>query len=204
MDGNTMKVLKTLAVLAGVLVVAVGALAVSVVQGWLSPFGIGSESKDSQVITAIERTQEVSLLSLAVQGLRSEKRDREVFGRSVPGSGETVYIEYAFDAKLGLDGAQVDVQKTGEATYVVIVPDFRFIGYDEPTFKEALADGGVLSWITPDIDQLDMVNDILDDEAQQAYLEDQRTALQDQTEVFYDSLISGIDPAAETTYEFSS
>lgn len=197
------KLLKTVVLVAGVLVLAVGALGVAVVQGWLSPFGIDAERKDSQVITAVERTQEVSLLSLAVEGLTSEKRDREVFGQTVPGSGETVYIEYAFDAKLGLDGERVDISSPGANRYVVSVPDFMFIGYDEPTFEVAVEDNGVLSWVTTDIDQLDMVNDVFDDDARDDYLESQQPALQEQAQVFYDSLITGIDPDATITYEFA-
>jgi hypothetical protein len=196
--------LKAVLLVAGVLVLTVGALGVAVTQGWLSPFGVNAERKDSQVITAVERTQEVSLLSLAVQGLTSETRDREIFGQSVPGSGETVYIEYAFRAKLGLDGEQVDVRRSGSSAYVVSVPDFLVIGYDEPTFEMAVEDNGVLSWVTPDVDQLDMVNDVFDDDAQREYLDDQQSALEEQTKVFYDSLITGIDPDARITYEFAA
>jgi hypothetical protein len=196
--------LKVVLLVAGVLVLAVGALGVAVTQGWLSLFGVNAERKDSQVITAVERTQEVSLLSLAVQGLTSEKRDREIFGQSVPGSGETVYIEYAFHAKLGFDGEQVGVRRSGTSAYVVSVPDFLVIGYDEPTFEMAVEDNGVLSWVTPDVDQLDMVNDVFDDAAQQEYLDNQKLALEEQTKVFYDSLITGIDPEASITYEFAS
>lgn len=197
------RLLKVVLLVAGVLVLAVGAVGVAVTQGWLSPFGISAERKDSQVITAVQRTQEVSLLSLAVQGLTSEKRDREIFGQTVPGSGETVYIEYTFDAKLGLDGEQVEVRRPAANTYVVSVPDFMFIGYDEPTFEVAVEDNGVLSWVTPDVDQLDMVNDVFDGDVRDDYLESQQTALQDQTKVFYDSLITGIDPDATITYEFA-
>ena len=204
-SGKTdVKLVKTVLLVAGVLVVVAGAVVVAAWQGLLSPFGVGSETSDSQVIQAVERTQEVSLLSLSIQGITSERRDREVFGQSIPGSGETVFIQYEFDAKLGVDGSGVDVRRTGGTTYTVSVPDFRFIGYDDPTFEVAVEDNGILSWTTPDIDQVEMVNDVLDDDARDTYLEKQRSALEDQTKVFYDSLILGIDPQAETTYEFSS
>ena len=77
------------------------------------------------------------------------------------------------------------------------------VGYDEPTFEVAVEDNGVLSWVTPDVDQLDMVNDVFDDDARDQYLADQQTALQEQAKVFYDSLITGIDPDASITYEFA-
>jgi len=198
------KVLKTLLLVAGVLVLVVGAVAVAAWQGVLSPLGIDSESSDSQVIEAVERTQEVSLLSLSIQGITSERRTREVFGQTLPGSGETVFIQYRFAAKLGVDGAGVEVRRTGPSAYTVSVPDFSFIGYDDPTFELAVEDNGILSWTTPDIDRVEMVNDVLDDDARDDYLEAQRAALEAQTQVFYDSLITGIDPEAETTYEFAS
>lgn len=186
-----------------VLVVCLCTFGVAVSQGWLSPLGVSIERKDSQVVTAVERTQEVSLLSLAVQGLTSDKRDREILGQSVPGSGETVYIEYSFDAKLGLDGAEVDIRRSGQNGYVVAVPDFQVIGYDQPTFEVAVEDNGVLSWVTPDVDQLDMVNNVFDEDARDQYLADQDGALREQTKVFYDSLITGIDPDATVAYEFA-
>jgi len=182
----------------------IGAFAVVRDLGWLSPFGINSETHDSQVITAIERTQEVSLLSLGIQGLMEENKCREAFGTCVPGSTETVFLQYNFAAKLGIDGAEVKVTETGEDAYLVSVPEFNFIGYDEPTFKIATEDGGVLDWITEDIDQVEMVNKILNDEAQAKYVASNEELLEDQTKVFYDGLITSVAPDATTTYEFSS
>jgi hypothetical protein len=183
-------------------VLAIGVFTVVKDLGWLSPFGIDSESHDSQVVNAIERTEEVSLLSLGIQGIKSEEQSGEIFGQSIPGTGKTVFLQYNFDAKLGIDGAQVELTKTGPSAYRVSVPEFTFIGYDEPTFKVAVEDGGVLSWATPDIDKVEMVNEILDDGAQNKYIESNEDLLREQTKVFYDSLITSIDPAIKTTYEF--
>jgi hypothetical protein len=181
---------------------AIGVFTVVKDLGWLSPLGIESESHDSQVIHAIERTQEVSLLSLAIQGIKEKDQSAEIFGRSIPGTGERVFLQYNFEAKLGVDGAEVKVTKTGKSAYLISVPEFRFIGYDEPTFKVAVEDGGVLSWATPDIDQVEMVNEILNDDARQTYLASNEELLKEQTKVFYDSLITSIDPAIVTTFEF--
>jgi hypothetical protein len=168
------------------------------------PFGVKSESHDSQVIQAIERTQEVALLSLGIQGIKEEKRCAEAFGKCVPGTGETVFLQYNFAAKLGIDGAEVKVTKTGEGAYLISGPEFTFIGYDEPTFKVAVEDGGALDWATPDIDKVEMVNEILNDDARKTYLASNEDLLQEQTKVFCDSLIASIDPALETTFEFRS
>jgi hypothetical protein len=185
-----------------VFLVAIGLFTAAKNLGWLSPFGISSESHDTQVIRAIERTQEVSLLSLGIQGIREEGESSKIAGWSVPGTGEKVFMQYNFDAKLGIDGAEVQVARNGENGYLVSIPEFIFIGYDEPTFKVAVEDSGALSWVTPDVDKVEMVNTILNDDARATYIDSNREMLREQTEVFYDRLITSIDPSAVTKFEF--
>lgn len=183
---------------------AIGGFTIAKDLGWLTPLGINSESHDSQVIHAIERTQEVSLLSLHVQGIKDEDQSAEIFGKSIPGTGEQAFLQYNFNAKLGFDGAEVKVTETGKNAYLISVPEFIFIGYAEPTFKVAAEDRGVLSWATPDINQVEMVNEILNDDARQTYIASNEDLLEEQTRTFYDSLITSIDPAAVTTFDFRS
>ncbi len=183
---------------------AIVAFVVARDQGWLSPIGIDSSTQDSQVIQAIERTQEVSLMSLGIQGILQKEQSSTVFGQSIPGTGERVLIVYKFTAKLGVDGEQVQVEETGEDAYTVTVPDFTFIGTQEPTFEVPVEDGGILRFVTPDIDQLELVNEILSDDGKQEYIDSNLDLLQDQTRVFYDSLITSVVPDAEVTYEFAS
>jgi hypothetical protein len=183
---------------------ALGAFTIVKNPGWLSPFGTKSESHDSQVVRAIKRTQEVSLLSLGVQGIEEKQQSAEIFGRSIPGTGEKAFLQYDFNAKLGIAGAKVKVTKTGKNAYLISVPKFIFIGYEKPTFKVAVEDGGVLSWATPDIDKVEMINEILNDDARQKYIDSNEALLKGQTKVFYNSLITGIDPAVVTRFEFRS
>lgn len=186
------------------ILVAIGIFAVARNGDWLSPLGINSTSSDSQVINAIERTEEVSLVRLGIQGIKDETRSSKVFGKTIPGSSHKVFLQYNFHAKLGIDGADVKVTKRGQNMYLISVPKFIFIGYDEPTFRVAAEDGGVLSWATPDIDKVEMVNQILNNEARQTYLASNGDILKDQTKTFYDSLITSIDPDAVTMFEFRS
>jgi hypothetical protein len=58
--------------------------------------------------------------------------------------------------------------------------------------------------VTPDINKIEMVNKILNDGARQTYISSNKELLEGQTKVFYDSLISSIDPDVVTTYEFRS
>ena len=192
-----------------VTLVLVSVLAVGVVLGagrlgWLEVFGIESESRDTQVIKSIERTQEVSLLSLAVQGIKEKKESGKVAGWGIPGVWKATFLQYSFDAKLGIDGQRVKVIRAGDNAYRVTVPEFIFIGHADPEFKVAVEDGGALGWATQDIDEVEMVNEILNDDARDTYVEENEELLQDQTKVFYDSLITGIDPSAKITYEFTS
>lgn len=185
-------------------ILALGALAGAKTLGWLSPLGIESEAKDSQVVQAIERTQEVSLVSLGIQGIKQESRSATVLGKSIPGTGEKVFLQYSFTAKLGVDGSKVRVQETGESRYTISVPEFIFIGNAEPKFEVAVEDGGLLSWATADVDKVEMINEILDGEAQQAHIASNEELLKEQTQTFYKTLISSVDPAAQTTFEFRS
>jgi hypothetical protein len=191
----------TIIVMATVLAVGLAATARA---GWLSPFGINSTSTDSQVIHAIERTQEVSLISLGIQGITREERNSEVLGHGIPGTSEKVTLMYTFDAKLGIDGAKVKVKRAGEHGYRISIPDFIFIGYDEPVFEEIDQDGGILRAMTKDIDRVAMVNKVLDDDAQDDYLTSNVDVLEDQARVFYETLIKGVDPDATVSFDFAS
>lgn len=189
--------MKTFLSLIATAVIAVAGVVVAKDQGW-----IGSESSDTQVVQAVERTQEVSLLRLSVQGIKTTPESRDIFGIEIPGTTRTQFLQYKFRAKLGIDGTRVKLQKTGEKSFRVSVPEFIFIGYDKPTFKVAVEDGGVLSWLTPEINTDEVITEILNDKAQQAYVEENAELLKDQTQVFYESLIHAIDPQISTTFEF--
>ena len=198
------RAVKALVVVLVVMVALGGFFLLAADRGWLSPFGVTTSGSDTQVIQAVERTKEVSLVSLSVQGLKDESQDRTVFGQTVPGSEEKVFLQYDFTAKLGFDASDVAVEQTGDKAYTLSIPEFSFIGYAQPSFKVATTDGGVLSFVTPDIDEVEMVNEILSEESQQAYLADNEDLLRDQTAAFYESLFTSIDPDIETTLEFSS
>ena len=204
MAGRLIKSVVGLVALLLVCGVAIGGYSVLKSGGWLSAFGIESETHDSQVIQAIERTQQVSLLSLGIQGIQEKDQSGHVFGLGVPGTTKKVFLQYNFKAKLGVDGAKVKVRKTGEDAYLVSVPKFIFIGYDKPTFKVAVDDRGALGWTTPDIDKVKMINGILNDGARQKYIDSNRDLLEDQTKVFYKSLITSVDPSASTRFQFSA
>lgn len=189
-----------------VVLVVVGLVAFSVARdrGLLTPFGVSSSSDDSQVVRTIERTGEVSLLSLGIEGIETEREAREVFGKELPGTGRTLFVRYNFTAKLGVDGEAVKVTEEGEDEYVVTVPAFEFIGYDDLKFESAAEDTGVLSFVTADPEQFDALETVLSPKARADYVAQHEDLLRDQTESFYDSLITSVDADAEVTYEFTA
>lgn len=198
------KLLTSVVSLAIAVVIAIGAFAVAKDRGWLSPIGIEPESSDSQIIQAVNRTQEISLVSLGIQGIKTKRQSGNILGIDVPGTSRALFLQYNFDAKLGVDGSKVKITKSGANAYLISVPEFTFIGYANPKFQVAAEDDGVLSWTTPAIDQTKTINEILNDRTEAAYVKKYDKLLRDQTKVFYDTLIHSIDPAITTTFEFAS
>lgn len=75
------------------------------------------------------------------------------------------------------------------------------MGHDDQTFELVAEDNGALSWVTPEIDSVEMVNKILDDTAQAEYIASNAETLQEQAASFYRGIVTGIDP--ELTVEFA-
>lgn len=162
-----------------------------------------SATSHSQIINAVERREQVVLLSLGIQGISEKSAERRaLFGVEVPGSERASFIQYTFNAKLGIEGRDVDIEQTDDGGYVVQIPEFKFIGHDNVSFKLVAENNGVLSWVTPQIDPLEMVNDILSADDQEQYIASNEEVLRDQAEAFYSRIITSIDPAAQVEFEF--
>jgi len=188
-------------VAATLVLVAVGALAIRPllsITGW----GQSSTSSDTRVVAAIQRTEEVSLLSLGIQGILEKKQESTFMGVTLPGSDRATFLQYGFTAKVGIDGADVKIEPTGENQYRVSLPEFIFIGVDDPTFKVAAEDNGLLSWATPEIDPVEMVNQILTDEAKSQYISKNEELLKEQAADFYRSIIHAVDPEIQIEFAF--
>lgn len=170
----------------------------------MSPFGVSSETVDTQVIHAIERTEEVSLLSLGIQGIEKRAESSKFFGMDVPGSERALFVQYHFKAKLGIDGKAVKIEPVGEKALKISIPAFTFIGYDDPQFEFIVEQNGVLSAVTPEIDRLEVANRVLNSDAQQKYIDSNDETLREQAEAFYTGIITGIDPAIDLEFEFAS
>jgi hypothetical protein len=162
-----------------------------------------SESRSTQVINAVTREEQVVLVSLGIQGIDEETVTSTFFGLDVPLSDRATFLQYNFDAKLGIEGGDVQIEETGVDEFLVSIPDFVFIGHDNETFRLVAEDNGVLSFVTPDNDSAEMITRILNDDTKDQYVESNAEILRDQAESFYSGIISAIDPAISLQFEFS-
>lgn len=167
--------------------------------------GTKSETRNTQVINSITRQEQVVLLSLGIQGIQEERQSAMRFlGVEVPKSGRASFMQYAFSAMLGIDGKDVRIAQTGEDEYLVSIPDFIFIGHDDESFELITEDNGALSWMTPKIDTVEMINDILTDDAKDQYIDSHEEVLRDQVKAFYKGIITSIDPTIDVEFEFNN
>lgn len=169
----------------------------------------GPKAPQSPNATAPWRTQYecqlalVSLLSLGIQGIAEKTGKTTVFGVEVPGSERATFIQYTFSAKLGFDGKDVKIEERGTNQYTISIPEFVFIGHDDVDLKLVTEKNGVLSWTNPKIDTLEMANHILNDKAQDGYIDSNEAVLKDQAKAYYNGIVKGIDPTIDLDFEFA-
>ena len=198
--------------IAMIAVVGLAGLVLLLATGVVGPFArvgldVQTESRSSQVIEAVSKEEEVVLLSLGIQGIEEKSSTSSFFGVQVPGSDRTAFLRYEFRAKLGIDGQSVKIEPLGEDGFRVTIPEFTFIGHefvseDGQPFKMAVESGGVLSFVTPEIDEAEMINEILSEGARAEYIDLNREDLQTQAQVFYSGIIHGVEPAADLEFVF--
>ena len=166
-------------------------------------FSSSSSERDSQVVQAVTRVQEVALLSLHIEGIDRYESNREIFGVAIPASEKTTLLQYKFDAKLGVDGSKVKIERTGPESLRVTIPESKFIGFDNPVFEDALESGNPLSWLAEPALQTRMVNNILSNENKQKYISQNEEALKEQAKAYYSGIIASVAPEVALDFEFA-
>jgi hypothetical protein len=204
-----MKTLRALLVaFLGICLVGVGAVVALGATGALPGFrlfGASAETRNTQIVTAVTREEQVVLLSLGIQGIEvKDQGPTEFFGIKIPGSERAAFLEYGFNAKVGIDGRHVHVQQTAEKEYLVSIPEFSFLGHSDEHFRVAAVENGVLSFISAPIDPVEMINGILNEASQRKYVDSNTELLKDQSKAFYTGIISAIDPTISLNFEFTS
>lgn len=168
-------------------------------------FGTSSQTRDTQIINAVTREQQIVLLSLGIQGIAvKDQGPTDFFGIKIPGTERATFLEYGFKAKVGIDGKDVRIRQTAEKAYVVSIPNFSLVGHSDEHFRVMAVDNGVLSALSAPIDPVEMINGILDEGSQRKYVDSNTELLKDQSRAFYTGIISAIDPTISLNFEFSS
>lgn len=161
-----------------------------------------TKSTTTEVVNAVEREEQVVLVSSSVQGLHKTESRRTAVGQNVPGSGRTHFLQYTYTAKLGIEGKDVDIRETADNEFTIVIPEFTFIGHSDPTFETVLEDGGVLRFVSPEIDTAAIITDVLNGEAKTEHVRRNDALLKDQAKVFYSGIIHAIDEDAQLTFEY--
>lgn len=187
------------------LVLAVaGAGVFGIVTLWLaSPFSLATQSRSTQTVEAMERKGDVVVLGLSVVAVDDDKTVAQVYGFDIPGTGRATFLRYSFDAKLGFAGEDVEIEAAGEDTIRVTIPPFSFIGSDNFDSEVASEENGLLSWVTPEIDDREMAEKFLDDARKQEYVDKNIEELRQNAESFYIDLVTAIDPSITLKFEFA-
>ncbi|MEJ1922511.1 hypothetical protein [Microbacterium sp. KHB019] len=169
------------------------------ISGWVGE----TTDTNTQVVNAVTRVQEVALVTLSIEGIDERKTEAsQILFLSIPNS-RASFLRYSFDAKLGLDAKEVDIMQRPDGSFLITIPAFVVIGLNHQKVEVAAENNDVLSWTTPEIDPLDMVNTVFGDDLQAAYVSKNTELLQDQARAFYTSIVTAIDPTIDLEFEFS-
>lgn len=163
-----------------------------------------TEERQVQVLRSVEGEEQVILLTAGVTDIQEKRESQDFFGLfSVPFSERAVFLRYDLDAKFGIEGEVVDIRPTGDSSYTIKIPEFIFLGYDNPEFQVAAEDNGLLSWTTPEIDKLEAIEEVLTDDIVSEHIDGFRPLLEEQAITFYTRIVSSIEPDATLTFEFA-
>ena len=187
-----------------VLGLAVGLPISNAISSAAPPVTVETQQDNTQVIESLKRTEEVSLLSLGIQGIEQRTQQQTVFGQPVPWTDRSKFLQYSFNAKLGVDGSKVEIREGDDGSIVISIPEFIFIGHDDAKFELISEQNGELSFTTPEIDELEMTNAILNDSAEQTYLEQHEQQLREQVESFYRGIVNSVDPTLNVVFEYQA
>ena len=184
------------------LVVMIAIFITGFTSGKIKIFNTKSESTETQVVTAMQKLQEVSVLGLSVTDIYDQSEQQKFFGVQIPLSEKQVFLKGTFDVKLGFDGQEVTVAKRKEHTYNISVPKFITIGISNPKFEIIDSKGQFLSFITKDIDTHKLSDQAVSDETLQKYVTQNNEWLQEQTTNYFNNIITAIDSEATITMNF--
>lgn len=160
-------------------------------------------SRDSQVISALELKNEVSLISASTQGVHEVENFGTIFGdRRRWGSTKSALIEYSYKSKLGFEGEEVNIKPTHDNRYEIVIPEFKLIGHEDIAMRTVDERTGWLSFNTDDIDAGAVVTQIMTEQKVEELIDGNRELLELQAEKFYRGLLLEVDHDVELDFKF--
>jgi hypothetical protein len=189
-----------------IIIVAILAIAVVVLLiinfSGCSISGTTVETNETQTITYLEKNKEIALVTLGVTDILDQTTSKKLFGKKVAFSDKKTFMKATFEAKLGIDGKDVKVTEIGEKEFEINIPKFVFIGYSNPKFEHIADNNGVLSFLTEDIDQAELINKMLDEKGQEKYISQYTSLLKESAEEFYNNLIPSFDKGVKLSFKY--
>lgn len=166
----------------------------------------GGSTHTSETVERVLPQQEIILASAHIEGIERVSNDGRMAifpGWKLDGNERTTFVQYEFDAKLGIDGSAVTITPDGDGGYAVVIPEFRYLGNDEPHFEDPIEGGGPLTWLTEGNDTADIENDILSGRNADEYVSQSEEVLRVQAEAFYTSIIRAVAPRVAVAFTFA-
>lgn len=111
-------------------------------------------------------------------------------------------MQYSFTTKLGIEGRDVKITQTGDKQFLISIPGFVFIGLENPKLDLLVEDNGILSVVTPEIDQQEIANHVLSNDAMATHIAKNTEMLEAQAKSFYTGIVHSIDPEVALEFEF--
>jgi len=163
-----------------------------------------SEERSVQIVRSVKGEEQVILATAALSDIEPKRSNQKFFGLfDIPFSDREVFIKYDFDTKLGIEGKDVSIRATGDKAYTITIPEFIFLGYDDPKFSVATESNGILSWVTPEVDKLAAIEELVSDDQVAEHIDGHRALLESQAVTFYTRIVTSIEPDAVLTFEFT-
>lgn len=164
-----------------------------------------SVTSDSRIVESIEMKQDIVLMHVNTHGLFDETLNNvKKLGITVPDSDRRLILSYRYTANLGIDGKDVDIKKTGEKSYTITIPPFKVLGTSDLKWEKEISLDGSLSFVNEEINRSKIQTCLLSDETlSRKHLPESDELMRDQAEAFYSTIVHGIDPEIELTFEFT-
>lgn len=162
-----------------------------------------AQEREVQVIRSIELEKQVVLVRSGITGLKPEREVKDINGFVIPWSDRSLLLQYEFDTMVGIEGSEVSIVPTGEESFRVSIPNFILIGTDDPRYSVVNEQNGVLSLVTPEIDTLQLTQELLADDVAAEHIEGLRPVLEEQARSFYTNIVTAIDPSVTLEFEFA-